>query len=97
MLGDDAWDRVADRIQKDDFYRHDHRLIFEAASTNQPRDISTVTEWLTSRAELENLGGLTYPATLANQLGSDANVQAYADIAQERSTDDADGFVFWTH
>lgn len=89
MLGDDAWDQVADRIRKDDFYRHDHRLIFEAAEVlagaDQPRDIVTVSECLASRGQLENAGGLAYLATLANERGSAANIKAYADIVRERS------------
>ena len=30
MLAPESWDRVADRISVDDFYRKDHRLIFRA-------------------------------------------------------------------
>ena len=30
MLAPDSWDRVADRLVEDDFYRKDHRLIYRA-------------------------------------------------------------------
>ena len=54
MLQDDAWDRIAGRVQQDDFYRKDHRLIYQAietlANTDRPRDVVTVSE------RLENTG-----------------------------------------
>ena len=28
MLSEDAWDKVADRVSENDFYRNDHKLIF---------------------------------------------------------------------
>ena len=30
MLAPESWDRIADRLVEDDFYRRDHRLIFRA-------------------------------------------------------------------
>ncbi len=30
MLVNEAWDKVADRLTEEDFYRRDHRLIFRA-------------------------------------------------------------------
>ena len=32
MLDASAWDQVADRVIAEDFYRNDHRLIFEAVA-----------------------------------------------------------------
>ena len=32
MLDAAAWDQVADRVTAEDFYRNDHRLIFEAVA-----------------------------------------------------------------
>ena len=32
MLDSAAWDQVGDRVSAEDFYRQDHRLIFDAAA-----------------------------------------------------------------
>ena len=39
MLDNAAWDRIADFISEDDFYRFDHRLIFQAIAN---RDLIVV-------------------------------------------------------
>lgn len=89
MLDNQAWDQVADRVSDDDFYRHDHGLIFRAirdrAEQGQPCDVLTLSEWLQSHGELDNVGGLAYLGALANNTPSAANVKFYADIVRERS------------
>ena len=48
-----AWDQVADVVQAGDFYRPDHRLIFEAlaelVASGRPGDVVTVSEQLERR------------------------------------------------
>ena len=89
MLNAQAWDKVADVISADDFYRKDHRLIFEAIDrlidAGSPCDVVTVSEHLDNRGELEQAGGLAYLATLANETAGAANARAYAKIIRERS------------
>jgi replicative DNA helicase len=89
MLDNLGWDKVADVITEDDFYRRDHRLIFRAISTlaneGQPCDAVTLSEWLDQQNELENAGGLSYLGSLANNTPTAANIKAYADIVRERS------------
>jgi replicative DNA helicase len=89
MLDHAAWEKVADVISADDFYRKDHRLIFSAIAnlveTNNPCDVVTVSEYLDNRGELEQSGGLEYIATLANETPGAANARAYAKILRERS------------
>ena len=90
MLDALAWDKVADVIISDDFYRKDHRLIFTAIANliedGSPCDVVTVSEHLDGRGELESAGGLEYLATLANETAGAANARAYAKILRERST-----------
>ena len=90
MLDALAWDKIADVIIGDDFYRKDHRLIFSAIQNliegGSPCDVVTVSEHLDGRGELENAGGLEYLATLANETAGAANARAYAKILRERST-----------
>jgi len=84
-----AWDHVADVVRAEDFYRPDHRLIFESigtlAGTSQPCDVVTVSEQLERSGRLEQAGGIAYLGTLARDTPTAANVRAYADIVRERS------------
>jgi len=89
MLDNSSWDAVADRLTADDFYRRDHRLIFESiatlASNNEPLDAVTLAEQLEKGGHLEDAGGLAYLATLTRETPSAANIRAYADIVRERA------------
>ncbi|MBX3709549.1 MAG: replicative DNA helicase [Gammaproteobacteria bacterium] len=89
MLDNRAWDQVIDRLHENDFYRHEHRLVFRVMSRlleqNKPIDVLTVAEALRELHELENVGGDIYLFELANNTPSAANITAYADIVRERS------------
>ena len=89
MLDEQAWDRVSDRVKEEDFYRRDHRLIFQAiallANEGSPRDALTVSETLTRLGELDNAGGIAYLGELVRNTSSATNIAAYGDIVRERS------------
>ena len=89
MLDHKSWDKIADVVSADDFYRKDHRLIFSAiaslAEASNPSDVVTVSECLENRGELDDAGGLEYLATLANETPGAANARSYANILRERS------------
>jgi replicative DNA helicase len=88
MLDKSGWDRVADQVSEDDFYRPDHRLIFSAIRTlserNEPCDAVTLSEYLDGRDELGKAGGLGYLGSLVKDTPSAANVADYARIIHER-------------
>ena len=89
MIDNSAWDQVADMITDIDFYRKEHRLIFQAiaaqAEESKPSDAVTLSEWLESHNELSNVGGLSYLGTIARNTPTAANIKAYANIVRERS------------
>lgn len=89
MLDNRAWDQIVDRLKGDDFYRHEHRVIYHVISRlvehNKPVDVLTVSEALKEKHELEQIGGEVYLFELANNTPTAANIQAYADIVRERS------------
>jgi len=89
LLDNQSWDRIADIITADDFYRREHRLIFNAISAlcgeSSPADVVTVTEWLERSGEIEPAGGLAYIGSLANNTPSAANIVAYAAIVRENA------------
>ncbi|QQD25088.1 replicative DNA helicase [Venatoribacter cucullus] len=89
MLDERAWETVAETLQDNDFYRHDHRLIFRAiqhlVAQEQPIDVVTVSEELEERAQLEKAGGPGYLSRLVDMTPSIDNCAAYAEIVRERS------------
>ena len=89
LLDATAWDQVGDGVSAEDFYRPDHRLIFEAigalVAESRPCDVVTVSEHLERRGQLEQAGGLAYLGTLARDTPTAANVRAYAQIVHERA------------
>ncbi|MDP1634628.1 MAG: DnaB-like helicase N-terminal domain-containing protein, partial [Gallionellaceae bacterium] len=88
LLDTSAWDKIADLLSEQDFYRHEHRLIWRhigrLTEHAKPIDVITVAESLESHAELEKAGGLVYLGTLAQNVPSAANIRRYAEIVRER-------------
>src|SRR6478736_6638872 len=89
MLDNHAWDKVADVLTEDDFYRQDHRLIYrhicKLVEHSKPADVVTVAESLEMSAELQNVGGLAYVGVIVQNTPSAANIRRYAEIVRERS------------
>jgi len=89
LLESAAWDQVADLITRNDFYRPDHQLIFEAigelAGEAKPCDAVTVSQQLERAGKLEAAGGLAYLGAIARDTPTAANVRSYAEIVRERS------------
>ncbi|MFA4912109.1 MAG: replicative DNA helicase [Comamonadaceae bacterium] len=89
LLDNQAWDRIADVLTEDDFYRHDHRLIWShmarLISMARPADVITVNESLVSSGKSDDVGGLSYLNALAHNTPSAANIRRYAEIVRERS------------
>ena len=89
LLNNRAWDEIADLVSEADFYRRDHRMIFNASrqliERGDPCDVITLSEWLESQGQLNDTGGLAYLGTLAKDTPSAANIRAYAKIVRENS------------
>jgi replicative DNA helicase len=89
LLDNQAWDRIGDVIRADDFYRYDHRIIFEHIAklidNSKPADVITVYEALQSSGKAEDVGGLVYLNTLATNTPSAANIRRYAEIVRDRA------------
>ena len=83
-----AWDRIADFMHADDFYRYDHRIIFEQLvkliNAARPADVITVFEALTNMGKAEEVGGLQYLNAMAQNTPSAANIRRYAEIVRDR-------------
>jgi replicative DNA helicase len=89
LLDASAWFNVSDVVRAEDFYRPDHRTIFDAiralATNQKPTDAVTVAEHLERHGLAADVGGLAYLGTLARDTPTAANVRAYAEIVHERS------------
>ncbi len=89
MLDASTWEKIADQLSEEDFYRKEHRLIFRAIveliEAQFPCDGVTVAEILEKRGELKEAGGMSYLAALLEATPSAANITAYAAIVRERA------------
>ena len=89
MLDPNAWDRIADKLIEEDFYRKDHRILFRAVGqlkeAGQPCDAVTLAEWLDRHGQAGEAGGVAYAIELANHTPGAANIIAYAQIVREKS------------
>ncbi len=90
MIANKAWDRISDLVNAQDFYRHEHRLIFAAiaalADKGDPFDAVTLMEHMAQRGQLDQAGGMAYLIELAKNTPSAANIKAYSGIIRERAT-----------
>ncbi|MEY5002420.1 MAG: Replicative helicase, partial [Pseudomonadota bacterium] len=88
LLDNTAFDRVIDLVSAEDFYRFDHRLIFQQiaklVAATKPADVITVFESLSSLGKAEEVGGLAYLNALAQNTPSAANIRRYAEIVRDR-------------
>ena len=89
MIDNNALDSIVDQVQPDDFFRRDHRIIFEQISgmiqRGQPADVLTVFESLKDAGLETEAGGLSYLNELVNNTPSAANIRRYAEIVHDKS------------
>src|SRR3546814_4371459 len=79
LLDNAAFDRVTDVLNEDDFYRFDHKIIWQHITRliglARPADVVTVNESLASAAKSDDVGGLAYLNALAHKKPSAANIR----------------------
>jgi len=89
MLDPDTWDAVSEIVEEKDFYRPAHQKIFAAIQElhrrSLPADILTVTNFLTDKNQLEEIGGSAYLAEIITNVVSSANIATYAKIVYDKS------------
>ncbi len=89
MLENEAWDQIADTLDKSDFYKPSHQKIYEIISElhrkNLPVDLITVSNLLQSQGSMEQAGGTDYLVSLVSNTISAANIVSYAKIVREKS------------
>lgn len=92
LLDNDAVDRMGD-LEAGHFYAHGHRTIFTAITSmivaGKPADVLTTFEALERSGKLEEVGGLPYLNSLAQNTPSAANIHRYAQLVRDRAVERA--------
>ena len=90
LINNHAFYRVVSTINTEDFFRDAHRTIFATmrrlAEQSREIDLLTLREELAKNAQLEQVGGTAYVASLVDGIPDIANVERYAHIVKEKST-----------
>ncbi len=89
LLSDHSLSNVLELLVSEDFYKDNHKLIFEAMivlfEKNEPQDIITVSNQLKGLNQLDQAGGVGYLATLTSIVPVTANLQYYAKIIRQKA------------
>lgn len=89
LIENRAFDQISGILSEEDFYRHDHRLIWhhihQLISLDREADVVTVAESLRLVNKEEEVGGVEYLNALAVNTASAANIVRYAEIVRERA------------
>jgi replicative DNA helicase len=89
LLDNAAFDKIADLVGEEDFYRDEHKRIYrqirKLLERSKPVDVVTVAESLDLAGEGGETGGLAYLGELAANTPSAANIRRYAEIVRERA------------
>lgn len=87
LLDPRSWDLVSDKVLPEHFYRHEHRLIYQAmtalAQEGLAVDVVSVFERLQRMNQAQEAGGLPYLNALAQFVPNSANILRYCDIVRE--------------
>ncbi len=89
LLDNGAWDHVADVITSTDFYRYEHKIVYDSIGNlvrfGKPADVITIYEHLQAQGKAEEVGGLGYLNALAQYVPSAGNIRRYAELVREKS------------
>ena len=89
LLDNQAFDRVADLVTGEDFYRDDHRRIWrhiaKLVENAKPADVVTVSESVEASEDKDKTGGPAYLGALAQNTPSALNIRRYAELVRERA------------
>ena len=89
LLDNQAWEKIADLVSVDDFYRDDHRRIFrhigKLIEASRPADVVTVLESIEASEDKDKTGGIAYLGSLSQNTPSALNIRRYAELVRERA------------
>ncbi len=88
LLEGEVMNKIVDIIQTEDFYKTEHKLIFNAMlglyATQKPIDILSISDFLKSANKLDEAGGSSYLTNLVNGVPTSSSVVYYAEIVRKK-------------
>lgn len=89
LLENETLSSVVEILSPDDFYKNSHKKIFQSMldlySKGEPIDLITLTEQLSKKEILEDVGGASYLSSIVNQVPTSANIKYHSKIVKEKS------------
>lgn len=89
ILDNEAIYQILDVLKAEDFYAENHRVLYERLtemiSSSRAVDLVTLREELARTAELDQIGGIAYIASLIDTLPTSRNVLHYGQIIKEKA------------
>lgn len=89
MLDNEKFSDISVVLKAEDFYTHQHQLIYMAitqlSERNKPFDLVTVIEMLESTGKLEDVGDKQYLIDLVSNTPGSVNIEFYAETVREKS------------
>lgn len=88
LQGGEGWDKVGDLLISADFYRHEHRTVWDAiavlANACKQVDMITVHARLEAIGKDQEVGGMSYLLAMQNSVISATGIRMYAEIVRDR-------------
>lgn len=88
MLRPEAVNEILDFVKPESFYSEKHRIVFktmlELLGKSSPIDLVSVSSRLQDKGLLEQIGGASFLAEIAQSVPSSTNAKHYADIVQKK-------------
>jgi len=89
LIDPEALNKIVDIVDAEDFYREDHRTIFqmvlELYERNEPIDIVTVSGLARDKGLIERMGGIANLSRLVDGMPTSANIAQYAKMVKEKA------------
>jgi replicative DNA helicase len=89
LIDPEALNKVVDIVDAEDFYREDHRTIFQLVldlyEKNEPIDLVTLSGLARDRGLIERIGGIANLSRLVDGMPTSANIAQYAKMVKEKA------------
>ena len=89
LLENEILASAVEMLAPEDFYKDSHKKIFLAMldlyKKNEPIDLITLTEQLSRKEQIEEIGGASYLSHIVNLVPTSANIKYHSKIVKEKS------------
>ncbi|MGD0231593.1 MAG: replicative DNA helicase [Syntrophorhabdales bacterium] len=89
LIDPEALNKIVDIIDAEDFYREDHRTIYQVVldlyEKSEPIDLITVSSLARDRGLIEKIGGAANLSRLVDAMPTSANIAQYARLVKDKA------------